>query len=78
MGKNQEEPEAVVLWENHDVVAITEMWWDDCHGWHGAMDGCKLLRRDMPGGRGGGVTFSVREYFSCVELKNNGDKAECL
>lgn len=55
MGKNQEEQEAMVLQENHGVATVTEMWWHDCQGWSAAMDGYKLLRRDMQARRGGGV-----------------------
>lgn len=29
----QEELEAIVLLENHDLVAVTETWWDDFHEW---------------------------------------------
>lgn len=39
------------------------------------MDGCKLLRRDMQGRRGVGVTLYIRDYFSCVELKDSDDEA---
>lgn len=42
------------------------------------MDGCKLLRRDMQGRRGVGVTLYIRDYFSCVELKDSDDEAMCL
>lgn len=77
MGKNQEETEAIVLCHG-DVVTIMETWWGDCHGWSGAMDGYKLLRRDMQGRRDGGMALYIREYFNCVELKDGDDKAECL
>jgi len=30
--------------ENHDVVAITENWWDDPYNWHVAIDNRKLYR----------------------------------
>lgn len=68
----------MVLCENHDVVTIMETWWDDCHGWSGAVDGYKLLRRDMQGRGGSGMALYIREYFNCVEFKDGDDKAECL
>ncbi|KAK4830530.1 hypothetical protein QYF61_011509 [Mycteria americana] len=51
MGNKQEELEAIVHQENYDMVAITEMWWDDLHNWSVAMDGYKLFRRDRIRGK---------------------------
>jgi len=31
-GNKQEDLEVIVLLENYDIVAITEMWWDDSAG----------------------------------------------
>jgi len=67
-----------VQWENYDVVAITETWWDDLHNWSAAMDGYKLFRRDRQGRRGGGVSLYVREHFNCLELDDGDDRVECL
>jgi len=33
LGNKQKELEAAVLLENHDIVAVTETWWDDFHEW---------------------------------------------
>jgi len=55
MGTKQEELGAIVQQDSYDLVAITEMWWDDSHDWSAAMDSCKLFRRDRRGKRGGGV-----------------------
>ncbi|KAJ7415136.1 rna-directed dna polymerase from mobile element jockey-like [Pitangus sulphuratus] len=57
MSNKHEELEAIMQQERYDVVAITEMWWDDSHDWSAAMDGYKLFRRDRQGGRGGGVSL---------------------
>jgi len=46
MDNKQEELEAIVQQDSYDLVAITEMWWDDSCDWSAAMDGCKLFRRD--------------------------------
>ena len=46
MGSKQEELEATVQQENHDIVAIIETWWDDSNNWSAVMDGYKLFRRD--------------------------------
>jgi len=46
MGNKQEELEAIVQQDSYDLVAITEMWWDDSHDWSAAMDGYELFRRD--------------------------------
>jgi len=44
--------------ENHDVVAITENWWDDPYNWHGAIDNRKLYRG---GRRGGGIALYIKK-----------------
>ena len=46
LGNKQKELEAAVLLENHDIVAVTETWWDDSHDWSVAIDSYKLFRRD--------------------------------
>ncbi|KAJ7414931.1 hypothetical protein WISP_80608 [Willisornis vidua] len=46
MGNKQEELEAMVQHESYDVVAVTEMWWDESHDWSAAMGGYKLFRKD--------------------------------
>jgi len=46
MGNKQEELETIIQQESYDLVAITEMWWDDFHDWNAAMDGYKLFSRD--------------------------------
>jgi len=60
MGNKWEELEAIVQLDNFDIVAITEMWWNDSHSWSAAMDGYKLFRRDRQGRRGGGMMVMKR------------------
>ena len=43
MGNKQKDLEVIV---RHDLVAITETWWDHSHDWSAIMDGYKLFRRD--------------------------------
>ncbi|PKU37320.1 mitochondrial fission process protein 1 [Limosa lapponica baueri] len=78
MGNKQDELEAMVQQDSYDVVAITEMWWDDGQNWNAAMDGYKLFRRNRQGRRGGGVGLYNRERFDCIELDSCDDKVECL
>lgn len=33
MSDKQGEFKTIVKWENLDIHAITEMWWDDAHNW---------------------------------------------
>lgn len=54
MGNKPEELEAIVHQENWDVVAVTEMWWGDSHGWSAAVDGYEHFRRDRQERRWGG------------------------
>ena len=46
LGNKQEKLEATVLLQNHNVVAITETWWNDSSDWSVASNGYKLFRRD--------------------------------
>ena len=64
----QEELEAIIQQDGYDLVAITEMWWDNSHDWHAVIDGYRLFRKDRPTRRGGGVTLYVREQLECTEL----------
>lgn len=52
LGNKQKELEATVLLENHNIVVVTETWWDDSHDWNVATDGYSLLRRARQGRRG--------------------------
>lgn len=39
----------MVQQENYDIIAITEIWWEDSHNWSAAMDDKELFRRDRQG-----------------------------
>ncbi|GAB0204592.1 mitochondrial enolase superfamily member 1 [Grus japonensis] len=57
------------MWlQGHDLIAITEAWWDSSHDWNAVMDGYVLFRKDRPARRGGGVALYVREQLECIEL----------
>jgi len=74
MENKQEELKICVQSEGHDLVAITETWWDNSHDWHAVLDGYKLFRKDRPTGRGRGVALYVREQLKCIELCLGADK----
>ncbi|RMC14259.1 hypothetical protein DUI87_09350 [Hirundo rustica rustica] len=78
MGNKEEEREAMVQQQSCDVVAITETWWDESHGWSTALDGYKLFRRDRKGGRGGGVALYIKKAFRALGIETNEDGVECL
>ncbi|RMC22458.1 hypothetical protein DUI87_00772 [Hirundo rustica rustica] len=61
-----------------DVVAITETWWDESHGWSTALCGYKLFRRDRKGRRGGGVALYIKKAFDTKSIETKEDGAECL
>ncbi|GAB0205340.1 hypothetical protein GRJ2_002999600 [Grus japonensis] len=46
MGNKQEELEVCVQSQGHDLIAVTETWWDSSHDWNAVMDGYVLFRRD--------------------------------
>ncbi|RMC12029.1 hypothetical protein DUI87_11162 [Hirundo rustica rustica] len=68
----------MVQQQSCDGVAITEMWWDESHGWSTALDGYKLFRRDRKGRRGGGVALCIKKAFGTIGIETNGDGVECL
>ncbi|PKU39926.1 zinc finger swim domain-containing protein 6- hypothetical protein [Limosa lapponica baueri] len=68
IGNKQEELEICVRSQGHDLIAITETWWDSLHDWNAVMDGYILFRNDSPMGQGGGVALYVKEQQECVDL----------
>ncbi|TRZ14270.1 hypothetical protein HGM15179_012835 [Zosterops borbonicus] len=78
MGNKQEELEVMVQQQSYDVVASTEMWWDDSHSWSTALDGYKLFRRDRKGRRGGGLALYIKKAFDSIDIETNEDGDECL
>ncbi|PKU45830.1 rna-directed dna polymerase from mobile element jockey-like [Limosa lapponica baueri] len=48
MGNKQEELEAIMPLERYDIVAITEILWDESYNWSVGIEGYKLFRRDRP------------------------------
>lgn len=78
MGSKPEELETIVHQENcNNMVTVTQVGWGDFHHWSAARDGCKHLRRDRQGRRGGGVALYIRECSVCMELRNSDDEVEC-
>ncbi|RMC20263.1 hypothetical protein DUI87_01109 [Hirundo rustica rustica] len=78
MNNKHEELKAIVHQESYDMVAITEIWWDDSHDCSAAMDGYKLFRRGRCGRRGGGVALYIRESLDAIELEVNDNKVGFL
>jgi len=78
MGNKQEALEVIVQQDSYDLVAITEIWWDDCHDWSAATDDYKFFRMDRREKRGFGAALYVRDCFDCIELNYCDDKVECL
>ncbi|PKU44773.1 rna-directed dna polymerase from mobile element jockey- hypothetical protein [Limosa lapponica baueri] len=73
MGNKQEELEATMLLESHDLVAITETSWNECHDWSTTVDGSRLFRRDRQERKGGGIDLCIEKWIECegLSLKNN-------
>jgi len=65
-GNKQEELEICVQSQGHDLIAITETWWDSSHDWNAVIDGYTLFRKDRPTTRGGGVALHVREKLEYI------------
>ena len=46
MGNKQEELEMCTCLQGHDLIGITEMWWDGSYDWNVGMEGYRLFRKD--------------------------------
>lgn len=79
LGNKQKELEATVL-QDHNIVVITETWWDNSRDWSVAISGYKLFRRDRQGKRGGCVAIYTRKEAKCGELSlvNTHEQVESL
>lgn len=69
MGNKQDELKICVQSRGHNLVAITETWWDSSHDWNAVIEGYVLFRKDRLGKRGGGVALYVREQLECTQLQ---------
>ena len=52
MGNKQEELETMAQQGKYDLIAITEIWWDESHNWNTLIEDYRLFRRARQG-RGG-------------------------
>ena len=52
MGNKQEERETIMELGKYDLIAITEIWWDESHNWNLLIEDYRLFRRDRQGMRG--------------------------
>jgi len=73
-GNKQEELEICVRSQGHDLIAITEAWWDSSHDWNTVIDGYTLFRKDRPTRQGGRVVLHMREQLECIELCLGADE----
>ena len=56
------------LLENHNVVAITETWWNDSYDWSVPVDCYELFRRDRRGRRGRSVAIYIMNAIEPEDL----------
>uniref|UniRef100_A0A803XQR1 unspecific monooxygenase n=1 Tax=Meleagris gallopavo TaxID=9103 RepID=A0A803XQR1_MELGA len=74
MGNKQEELEFCVRSQGHDLIAITETWWDSLHDWNVVMEGYVLFRKDRLARRGGGVAlYSLLFFLMTGIVTSNGE-----
>ncbi|GAB0205350.1 hypothetical protein GRJ2_003000600 [Grus japonensis] len=62
MGKKQKELETCAPLQGHDLIGITETWWDGSYDWSVGM------KEDRQGRRGGGVALYVNDQLECMEI----------
>lgn len=67
MGNKQEELEISVWSQGHDLIAITETWWDSSHDCNVVMDAYVPFRKDRSVRQGGGVALYVRQQLKCID-----------
>lgn len=68
LGNKQEMLESTGLLENHNVVAITETWWNGSYDWSVPVDCYELFRRDRRGRRGGSVAIYIMNAIEPEDL----------
>lgn len=39
MRKKKDKLEALVFFQSHDIIGISETWWDESHDWSAGMEG---------------------------------------
>lgn len=80
MPVKQEELERCGQSESHDIIGITETWWDSSHVCRIVVDDCRRFCKDRQGGGRGGVTLDVKENLECVGVNcgDCGSPMECL
>ena len=80
MGNKQEELEASVLLASYDLIALTEIWWDESHDWSVAINGYRQFRRDRWEKRDGSVALYIKKSIQCEELslKNSHKQVKSL
>lgn len=67
MGNKQEELEISAWTQGHNVIVITEIWWDSLLDWN-VMDGYVHFRKDRSTKQGGRGAPYVREQLECIKL----------
>jgi len=75
MGNKQDGLEICVRSQGHDLIAITETWWDSSHHWNAVIDGYIFFRKDRTTRQGGGVAPYVR-VSAWGQRKNNSRACE--
>jgi len=80
MGNEQEDVKATMLLESHDLISLTETWWDESHDWSIDIDGHRLFRRDSQEKSGGGIALYMKKAIQCEELslKNSHKQVESV
>lgn len=65
-------------WEEPEVIAQQENWWDDSHNCSAALESYRHCRIDRPERRGRGVVLCIRKCFDSLDLDNGDGRVECL
>jgi len=62
--------------QGHDLITVTETWWDSLHDWNAVIDGYIIFKKDRSTKRVGGVALDVREQLECIELCLGADEEQ--
>ncbi|GAB0186949.1 hypothetical protein GRJ2_001160200 [Grus japonensis] len=73
MRNKQEELESLA--QSHDIIGISETWWEESCDWCAVMD---LQKRQAGQERWGGIVLYVTEGLDCTELSVGNDTVESL
>lgn len=64
--------------QRHDIIGISETWWDESCDWSAMLDSYRHFRRDRQGRQGVEMSYCVMKGLECTELAVGNGTVEIL